>query len=174
MGKVQAGHRRLRGRTTPIDARTTARTRKVMQRMAKLNVKLFRATNGRLGSRWRVGRGFLRGVPMCLLTTTGRRSGAERVAPLVYLRDGEDVVVVASQGGLPRHPDWFFNVTANPSVRIELPGTAFDATARVADAQERARLWPMLVEMYPCFEVYQARAVREIPVVICTPVGAGG
>ena len=142
-----------------------------MQRLAKLNVKLFRATNGRLGSRWRIGRKFIRGIPMCLLTTTGRRSGIERTAPLVYLRVGEDVVVVASQGGLPRHPDWFHNVSANPSVHLELPGKAFDATARVANERERARLWPMLVEMYPSFEVYQARAVREIPVVICSPSG---
>ena len=169
MGKVQAGGRQLWGRTVPFDQETFQKARGYMRRGSAANVKLFRATGGRLGSRWRVGRKFLRGVPVCLVTTTGRRSGAERTAPLLYLRDGRDVVVVASQGGMPRHPDWYFNLTADPAVRIELRGEAFDAVARTADAEERARLWPKLVEMYPSFEIYQARATREIPVVICSP-----
>jgi F420H(2)-dependent quinone reductase len=140
-----------------------------MRRGSELNVRLFRATGGRLGSRWRVGRKFLRGVPVCLVTTTGRRSGLERTVPLLYLRDGDDVVVVASQGGMPRHPDWYHNLVADSTVRIELPGSMVDAVARVADAAERARLWPMLVELYPSFAVYQERADREIPVVVCSP-----
>lgn len=169
MGKVDAGGRQLRGRTTPFDSDTVRKARQYMQRGSSMNVRLFRATNGRLGSRWRLGRKFLRGIPVCLLTTTGRRSGIERTVPLLYLRDGDDVVVVASQGGMPRHPDWFHNVAADPSVTVELPGRTFDATAHVADPEERARLWPLLVDMYPSFEMYRARAEREIPVVVCSP-----
>lgn len=169
MAKVTAGNRTLWGRTSPIDLPTMQRARAFMKLGSDANVKLFRATNGRLGSRWRVGRKFVRGVPVCLLTTTGRRSGLPRTSPLLYMLDGKGVVIVASQGGMPRHPDWFFNLSANPAVRIELPGESFDAVARVADADERARLWPRLVEMYPSFAMYQARAEREIPVVICTP-----
>lgn len=152
-----------------MDAATTTQARRYMKVGADLNVRLFRATNGRLGSRWRVGRKFVRGVPVCLLTTTGRRSGLRRTTPLLYLLDAKGVVVVASQGGMPRHPDWFFNLQADPSVHVELPGESFDAVARVVDDAERARLWPRLLELYPSFAVYQARAEREIPVVVCTP-----
>jgi len=159
----------LRGRTTPFDSETVRRARAFMRRGSEFNVKLFRATNGRLGSRWRIGRKFLRGIPVCLVTTTGRRSGQPRTVPLLYLRDGADVIVVASQGGMPRHPDWYHNVMASPEVRVELTGSSFDGTARVADAEERARLWPMLVDLYPSFEIYAARAEREIPVIICSP-----
>ena len=173
MGKVSSGNRQLRGRTTPFDNDTVRRARDYMRRGSAFNVRLFRATNGRLGSRWRIGRKFIRGIPVCLLTTTGRRSGLERTVPLLYLRDGEDVVVVASQGGMPRHPDWFHNVSADPQVTVELPGRSYPATARVADAAERARLWPMLVELYPSFAMYQARAEREIPVVVCSPTAGG-
>lgn len=169
MGKVQAGGRTLWGRTQPFDAETLRKARGYMRRGSELNVRLFRATDGRLGSRWRVGRKFLRGVPVCLITTTGRRSGMERTVPLLFLRDGRDVVIVASQGGMPRHPDWYFNLTAEPKVRVELRGESFDAVARTADAAERARLWPRLVDLYPSFEMYQARATREIPIVICSP-----
>ena len=159
----------MRGRTTPFDSETVRRARAFMRRGSEFNVKLFRATNGRLGSRWRIGRKFLRGIPVCLVTTTGRRSGQPRTVPLLYLRDGADVIVVASQGGMPRHPDWYHNVMASPEVRVELTGSSFDGTARVADAEERARLWPMLVDLYPSFEIYAARAEREIPVIICSP-----
>jgi len=169
MGKVQAGNRQLRGRTVPFDAEVVTKARNYMRLGAAANVRLFRATGGRLGSRWRVGRKFLRGVPVCLVTTRGRRSGLERTVPLLFLRDGRDVVIVASQGGMPRHPDWYFNLTAHPEVRIELRGETLDAVARVADPDERARLWPRLLELYPSFAVYAARAEREIPVVICSP-----
>ena len=169
MAKVQSGSRELRGRTTPFDAGAVQQARKFMKRGSAANVRLFRATNGRLGSRWRVGRKFIRGVPVCLLTTTGRRSGLERVSPLLYLRDGGDVIVVASQGGMPRHPDWYHNLVAEPTVGVELPGRQFDATARVADGAEAARLWPLLDDLYPSFAVYRARAEREIPIVVLTP-----
>lgn len=169
MGKVKAGRRTLFGITSSIDTEKMVRARRFIKRGSDLNVRLFRATNGRLGSRWRVGRRFIRGIPVCLLTTTGRKSGLARTSPLLYLLDGKGIVVVASQGGMPRHPDWYFNITADPLVHIELPGERFDAVARTANSQERAQLWPRLVEMYPSFAVYQARAGREIPVVICRP-----
>jgi F420H(2)-dependent quinone reductase len=166
---VRAGRRRLVGRTEPFDAEVVRRARRLMRRGSALNVRIFRATGGRLGSRWRVGRKFLRGVPVCLVTTRGRRSGLDRTVPLLYLADGDDVVIVASQGGMPRHPDWYHNLVAETAVRIEVRGRTVDATARVADPSERHRLWPLLVELYPSFAVYQARAEREIPVVVCSP-----
>jgi deazaflavin-dependent oxidoreductase (nitroreductase family) len=168
MTKLQAGRRTLRfANTEPLDAETTARTRGVMRLGAKWNVKLFRLSRGYLGSRWRIGRKFLRGIPVCLVTTTGRKSGQPRTVPLLYLAHGDGVVIVASQGGLPRHPDWYFNVSANPAVRVEVRGDAFDAVARVAQGDERARLWEELVELYPSFAAYALRAQREIPVIVC-------
>ncbi|MBK6668693.1 MAG: nitroreductase family deazaflavin-dependent oxidoreductase [Actinobacteria bacterium] len=167
MGKVDAGGKTLRGRTTPLSAGESNRARRFMRRGSAWNVALYRRTKGRLGGKWRVGRTFLRGVPVCLVTTTGRRSGLPRTVPLLRLRDGDDVVIVASQGGMPRHPDWYFNIVANPAVHIEDFGDDFDAVATVADADTRARLWPRLVDMYPGFAMYQARADREIPVVVC-------
>jgi len=169
MAKVEAGRRTLWGNTAPFAADKVAEARRYIKRGSDLNVRLFRATNGRLGSRWRIGRKFVRGVPVCLLTTTGRKSGLARTSPLLYLLDGKGVVVVASQGGMPRHPDWYFNLAEHPNVHLELRGEQFDAVAKVADAEERARLWPRLVELYPSFAVYQARAQREIPVVVCRP-----
>ena len=169
MGRVESGGRTLRGRTTPFESDVVTKARNFMKRGAAANVWLFRRTGGRLGSRWRVGRKFIRGVPVCLLTTTGRRSGLPRVAPLLYLRDGSDVVVVASQGGMPRHPDWYHNLVAEPRVHVELPGREFDGAARIADPTEAARLWPLLDDLYPSFAIYRARAGREIPIVVITP-----
>ncbi len=109
--------------------------------------------------------------PCLLLTTTGRKTGKARTTPLIYGCDGNDYVVVASQGGLPNHPSWFLNIAANPRVRIQIRAEAFDATARAANDEERARLWPMMVKIYPPYEHYgeRASATRIIPVVIVTP-----
>lgn len=137
---------------------------------AKANVAVFRATNGRIGSKWRIGAGWKKPVPMLLLDHVGRKSGREFTTPLLYLRDGADVVIVASQGGLPKHPQWFHNLRANPETRIHLRGErARKVRARVADADERAALWPRLVEAYADFDNYQSWTDREIPVVILEP-----
>ena len=109
------------------------------------------------------------GNPVLLLHHVGRRSGEARVAPLIYLRDGDDLVVVGSMGGTPKDPAWVHNLRAAPDTEVELRGERRAVRARVADAEERERLWPRLVEHYPGFATYQARTEREIPVVILAP-----
>jgi deazaflavin-dependent oxidoreductase (nitroreductase family) len=104
-----------------------------------------------------------------LLTTVGRKSGESRTVPVLYLRDGEDVVVVASQAGLTRHPVWYLNLEANPEVSIEIGDEKGEMRARRATDEEKAALWPRLVEMYRDFDDYQARTERNIPVVILSP-----
>ncbi|MDF3312541.1 nitroreductase family deazaflavin-dependent oxidoreductase [Rhodococcus sp. T2V] len=149
-----------------LDSKWTAT---VIKWMSKLNVVLYRRTGGRLGSKWRVGSAFPRGLPVCLLTTTGRKSGEPRISPLLFLEDGDRIVLVASQGGLPKHPMWYLNLRANPQVTVQVKSRVRPMTAQVADPGERARLWPRLVDMYADFDNYQAWTDRTIPVVVCTP-----
>jgi deazaflavin-dependent oxidoreductase (nitroreductase family) len=120
---------------------------------------LYRVSGGRAG-------GSFGKAPVLLLTTTGRRSGKRRTAPLLYLEDGERLVVVASKGGDPRNPAWFANLGANPDVEVELGRRRERRRARVASAAERAELWPRLVELYPSYGEYQGKTSREIPVVL--------
>ncbi len=143
---------------------------KVIKVMARAQVKVFRLTNGRIGSKWRIGAGFRKPVPTLLLDHVGRKSGQTFTTPLLYLADGPNVVVVASQGGLPKHPQWFHNLVATPdtSVHARLQGKR-PMRARVAGAEERAELWPRLVELYADFATYQETADREIPVVVLEP-----
>lgn len=142
---------------------------KVIKVASRANTRLYRLTGGLLGSKWRIGSAFPTGIPICLLTTTGKRSGQPRTAPLLHLRDGDRVVLVASQGGLPRHPDWYHNVQAHPQVTVQIKREIRRMTARTATSQERADLWPRLVAMYADFNDYQSWTDREIPVVICDP-----
>ncbi len=103
-----------------------------------------------------------------ILTTTGRRSGAPRPTPLIYGRAGDDHVIVASRGGAERHPWWYENLVANPEVELRVAAKSFPARARTAAGEERARLWPMMAEIFPSYIDYQdrAKAHREIPVVV--------
>ncbi|MCX2731119.1 nitroreductase family deazaflavin-dependent oxidoreductase [Saccharopolyspora sp. NFXS83] len=142
---------------------------KVMRVMSRAHVRAYRATGGRIGGRWRIGSAWRRGVPTCLLTTTGRKSGQDRTTPLLYLRDGQRVVLVASQGGLPRHPAWYHNITANPEVTVQIGKEALRLRARVAEGPERAELWAKLLELYADFDSYQSWTDRTIPVVVCEP-----
>ncbi|MDG3011490.1 nitroreductase family deazaflavin-dependent oxidoreductase [Rhodococcus sp. D2-41] len=137
--------------------------------MSRANVRLYRATGGRIGGKWRIGSAFRSPVPVCLLTTTGRKSGEPRISPLLYLPDGDSVVVVASQGGLPKNPMWYLNIRANAEVTVQTGSTVRPMRARVAEPDERAALWPRLVELYADFENYQSWTDREIPVVVCEP-----
>ncbi|MDT4935397.1 MAG: hypothetical protein QOK11_3289 [Pseudonocardiales bacterium] len=148
-------------------------TAKIIKSMSAFHVWIYRVSGGRLGRKWRVGSALRSGVPICLLSTTGKRSGLPRVAPLLYMADGERVVVVASQGGLPTNPQWYRNLQADPEVQVEFRGNRRRMLARTASAEERAQLWPRLVAMYRDFESYQAWTDREIPVVICEPVPMG-
>ena len=105
-------------------------------------------------------------APLLLLTTTGAKSGKERINPLVYTRDGDRLVIAASKGGAPSHPDWYRNLSANPQVTVELPGDTFRAHARVAEGEERDRLYRAQAELMPNFDEYAAKTDRLIPVVV--------
>ena len=121
----------------------------------------------RSGGKW-MGR-FPSGAPVCLLTTSGRKSGQPRTVPLLYLKDGDDLVIVASQGGAPQHPGWYFNLQANPQATVEIGHERFAMTARRVSEEEKAALWPRLVAIYAPYEAYQKRTTRPIPVVRLTP-----
>ena len=150
-----------------LDSPTTA---KAIKYMAKVQVRLFRLTNGRIGSTWRVGAGFRKPVPTLLLEHVGRKSGTTFTTPLLYLCDGPDLVIVASQGGLPKNPQWYPNLVAHPETVVHLRGErGRPVRARVASPEERAALWPRLVELYADFAKYAAWTDREIPVVILEP-----
>jgi len=131
--------------------------------MSKLNVWAYRLSNGWLGGK------FPGGAPVLLLTTTGRKSGEKRVAPLLYLQDGNDLIVVASKGGMSHHPFWYKNLEANPAVEVEVGNQKRPYRARRANAEEKARLWPRLVKMYGSYDDYQARTTRDIPVIVLSP-----
>lgn len=144
-------------------------TVKIIKVMSKTNVWLYRRTGGRLGSHWRVGAAFRKPVKICLLEHTGRKTGQVRTTPLVFLRDGERIVIVASQAGLPKHPQWYFNLKANPDAHVQVDRDRWAVTARVAEEAERAVLWPKLVDLYSDYDTYQAWTDRVIPVVILDP-----
>jgi F420H(2)-dependent quinone reductase len=141
--------------------------------MSRVQVRVFRATNGRVGNRWRVGAGWRKPVPTLLLDHVGRTSGTRFTTPLLYLRDGsgpeERLVVVASQGGMARHPQWYRNLLVTPDTTVHLPREVRRVRARVAGPEERAELWPRLVELYADFEKYASWTDREIPVVVLDP-----
>jgi deazaflavin-dependent oxidoreductase (nitroreductase family) len=144
-------------------------TRTIIKVMSGANVWLYRRSNGRIGKTWRVGSALRHGVPVCLLTTTGRKSGLPRTVPLLHMTDGDNVILVASQGGLPENPQWYGNVLADPDVSVQFGRTTRRMRARTAAPDERARLWPQLIEVYADFDSYQSWTDREIPVVICEP-----
>lgn len=143
---------------------------KLLKHAAAINVWVYRRTNGRLMGRLRIGAAFPGGVPICLLDHAGRKSGKVRTTPLLFLPDGDRVVVVASQGGLPKHPQWYLNVLADPDVTVQVGGDVRRLRARTASTSERAELWPRLVDLYADFATYQSWTDREIPVVLCEPV----
>ena len=137
-------------------------SRLVMRWLGETHKFWYRATGGRIGGRF--GK-----VRMLLLTTTGRRSGRPWTTPLSYLKDADDLVLIASNGGSDRHPAWYLNLRANPKVTVEVPGKKLSATAETASPEEKARLWPHIIDMYPGYDSYQRRTTRDIPVVILRP-----
>jgi deazaflavin-dependent oxidoreductase (nitroreductase family) len=150
-----------------LDSPATAR---LIKYMARVQVAAFRLTDGRVGNRWRIGAGFRKPVPTLLLDHVGRKSGRQFTTPLLYLEDGPDLVVVASQGGLPKNPQWFANLMAHPDTTVHLRRERDrPVRARVATTAERARLWPRLVDLYADFAKYAAWTDREIPVVVLEP-----
>ena len=115
-------------------------------------------TNGEDGHIWR-------GVPTLLLTTTGRSSGAPRMLPLIYGKDGDDHIIVASKGGYPDHPAWYTNIEASSAVQVQVAADKFSATAELVEGDDRARIWQVMAEIWPPYNEYQAKTDREIPVV---------
>lgn len=125
------------------------------------HVRRYQETDGEVGYLWN-------GAPSLLLTTTGRKSGEPRTTPLIFGRDGDDYLVVASVGGMPDHPAWYLNLRDDPVAHIQVKGEHLDVTARTATPDEKPRLWKLVNEVWPNYDVYQTRTDREIPVVVLT------
>jgi deazaflavin-dependent oxidoreductase (nitroreductase family) len=125
---------------------------------------LYRRTGGRLGHS-------IPGVQgkMLLLDHVGARSGTKRTSPLLYVEDGDDVVIVASKGGFPKHPAWYHNLIANPDTTVQIGSELRRVHARVAAPEERERPWNLAVGAYGGYEAYRARTEREIPLVVLEP-----
>jgi deazaflavin-dependent oxidoreductase (nitroreductase family) len=129
----------------------------------------YRRSGGRIGGNWRVGAAFRKPVPTLLLEHRGRKSGKQFVSPLVYMTDGDDVIIVASMGGRAQNPQWYHNLVASPDTYIEMGRERRAVHAVVASPEEKARLWPMLVDAYADFDTYQSWTDREIPVIALKP-----
>jgi deazaflavin-dependent oxidoreductase (nitroreductase family) len=126
------------------------------------NVALYRLSGGRLG-------GKVKGAPVLLLDHVGRKTGQQRTAPVLYLEDGPDLIVVASRGGSNVDPAWWRNLQASPATTVQVRSERRPVLAREATAEEKQQLWPRLVEMYSDYAVYQQRTDREIPVIVLAP-----
>jgi F420H(2)-dependent quinone reductase len=135
---------------------------RVLNVLTRLNVIAYRASRGRLG-------GTMQQAPVCILHTVGRKSGKRRETPLLYLADGDDVVLIASAGGRETSPAWYHNLRAMDVAEVEILGRRTRMTPRVATVEERAELWPRVTAIYPDYDAYQARTEREIPVIVLSP-----
>ena len=124
------------------------------------HVRRYRETDGEVGHIWK------RGAKILLLTTKGRSTGEPRTAPLIYEEVGAEPVIVASKGGAPQHPGWYRNLVKDPAVEVQVKDEVFDAHARTATGEERARLWRLAAQQWPDYDAYQQRTEREIPVVV--------
>jgi deazaflavin-dependent oxidoreductase (nitroreductase family) len=122
-------------------------------------IEEFRANNGKTA-------GPFAEAPLMLLTTIGARSGKPRTTPLVYTTDGDRIVIIASKGGAPTNPDWYHNLVSNPEATVELPGETFTVRARVADGEERERLYAAQAALMPGFAEYEKQTTRHIPVIV--------
>ena len=122
-------------------------------------IEEFRANRGKSG-------GPMEGRPLLLLTTTGAKSGQPRTTPMMYIPDGNRLLVIASNAGAPVHPDWYRNLVAYPEVTVEVGNEIFEAIAIATEGPERQRLWTRVVELYPFFADHQAKVTRQIPVIV--------
>jgi F420H(2)-dependent quinone reductase len=135
----------------------------LLGRLTQGHTAIYRASNGRVGHR-------VPGAPpMLLLDHVGAKSAVKRTSPLVYARDGADLILVASKGGHPKNPAWFYNLRANPDTTVQVGSKHRAVHARVADSQEHERLWSVVVRVYKGYDDYQRRTEREIPLVILEP-----
>jgi len=133
--------------------------RSFLRLFMKGHVSLYRLTSGKIGG----------GEHHLILTTTGRKSGVERDTPLFFFADADRYIIIASNGGAPKHPVWWLNLQSNPEAKIQVNSRIIPITAQQADAEERKRLWAIISEKYKNFVTYQKRAPREIPIVVLTP-----
>ncbi len=133
-----------------------------LQMVGEEHVRRYRETNGEVGYLWN-------GVPSLLLTTTGRRSGQPRTNALIFGQDGDDFLVVASMGGAPNHPNWYVNLKARPEAKVQVRDRQLEVVARTATDEEKPRLWKIVTDVWPNYDVYQSRTDRVIPVVVLTP-----
>ncbi len=131
------------------------------------HIRRYLESDGADGHMWDLGGPGL--VPTLLLTTTGRKSGKPQILPLIYGKTESGFAIVASKGGAPSHPAWYFNLTAYPEVEVQVEEQRFSARARTATGAERSTLWDQMVGIYPPYADYQKRTERKIPVVILEP-----
>ena len=163
VGRFSLPDERPQGLNAPV-------TLKALRLMSKWQVRVFKLTNGRVGNNWRIGAGFRKPVPTLLLEHVGRKSGTTFTTPLLYLDDPPNVVIVASVGGMRKHPQWYRNLMANPETFVHLrKERERQVRAREATEVERERLWPILVDLYADFAKYQGWTDRKIPVLILEP-----
>jgi deazaflavin-dependent oxidoreductase (nitroreductase family) len=128
------------------------------------HVRRYLETDGEVGYLWN-------NVPILIFTTKGRKSGQPRRNAIIFTKDGDNYVIVASHSGNPKHPQWFLNILADPHVQVQVKGEKFDTIARAAEGEERDRLWAGAARIWPNYDVYTTRTTREIPVVVLQPVG---
>lgn len=149
-------------------AHTRERARRFLIRaLSRIHARAYRISKGRILDR-------LAGMPVLLLTTTGRRSGRARTATLTYFRDGGDLLVIGSFGGSDLPPAWWLNLQRDPRASVLIGGTTSKVTARAATAGEHDRLWPLVTETYSGYARYQERTARPIPIVLLTPLNTEG
>ncbi len=145
-----------------IPVKWQATVQRVMKYFTRFNVWVYKKSSGRLM------KNFPGGFPICIVGMTGRRSGERREIALIHLPWNDKKLLVASQGGMEKHPLWYFNIAADPNIDIMVGGTTRRYLARQASAEEKRELWPHLLSLYPDFDQYQARTDRDIPVFICS------
>jgi len=147
----------------PPKGLNSPQTKHIIKWMSRANTWVYKKTNGKIGGK------FLQGAPVALLTTTGRKTGEPRVSPLLFWREGDRIVLIASQGGAATNPMWYLNLKDNPHVAVQIKDEVLHLTARDATEAERAEYWPKMAQMYTSFDDYQSWTDRVIPVVICDP-----
>jgi F420H(2)-dependent quinone reductase len=135
----------------------------LLRRLMGGHTTIYRLSHGLIGHR------VPGGPPMLLLDHVGARSGVKRTSPLVYGRDGDNLVLIASKGGYPKHPAWFHNLRANPDTTVQVGSRVLNVRARIAEGEERERLWALMAGVYSGYEGYRKRTERQIPVVVLAP-----